>query len=103
MNEIEELKKQNAELMDRIGKLEELLVGRTEAVTQQLEQRSRTAAELLSARLRELAETITTSTGKAERAIVQLSANTTDSLGKTTVASAARKMMVPHPVFFQMS
>ena len=59
-------------LDSRIGHLEHLLVGRAEAVTQQIEARSRAAADLLNARLEELSESIKTNSGNAEQALGQL-------------------------------
>jgi len=73
----------------RIGQLEQLLVGRAEAVVQQLEVRSRAAADLLNSRMEQLSESIKTNSTSAERALTQLAANTTEALGKSAAASTA--------------
>ena len=73
----------------RISQLEQLLVGRAEAVVQQMETRSRAAADLLNSRMEQLTEAITTNSTSAERALTQLAANTTEALGKTAAASTA--------------
>ncbi|HXQ84958.1 MAG TPA: hypothetical protein VN769_12925 [Xanthobacteraceae bacterium] len=73
----------------RVGHLEQLLVGRAEAVIHQMEVRSRAAADLLHSRLEQLSESIKTNTGTAERALTQLTANTTEALGKNAAASMA--------------
>ena len=73
----------------RIGQLEHLLVGRAEAVVQQLEVHSRAAADLLNSRMEQLSESIKTNSTTAERALTQLAANTTDALGKSAAASTA--------------
>ena len=73
----------------RVGQLEELLVGRSEAVVQQMEVRTRAAADLLNSRLESLSDSIKTNSANAERSLAQLAANTTETLGKTTAASAA--------------
>jgi hypothetical protein len=73
----------------RVGQLEQLLIGRTEAVIGQMDTHSRAAADLLHSRLEELSESIKTNSGNAERALVQLSANTVDTIGKSTAASVA--------------
>ena len=64
-------------------------MGRAEAVTQQIEVRSRAAADLLNARLEELSESIKTNSGNAEQALGQLAARTVEALGKSAAASAA--------------
>jgi hypothetical protein len=76
-------------LDDRIGKLEQLLIGRAEAVVQQLELRSRGAADLLNSRMEQLSESIKTNSGNAERALSQLAVNTTEAIGKAAAASTA--------------
>ncbi len=73
----------------RVGHLEQLLTGRAEAVVQQMESRTRAAADLLNARLEQLSESIKSNSTSAERALTQLATNTTESLGKSTAASAA--------------
>jgi hypothetical protein len=73
----------------RIGQLEELLVGRAEAVVNQMEVRSRAAADLLNSRLEALSDSIKTNSASAERALTQLAANTTEALGKSAAASTA--------------
>jgi len=76
-------------LDSRVGHLEQLLVGRAEAVIHQMEVRSRAAADLLTSRLENLTESIKTNSSSAERTLTQLAANTTESLGKSTAASTA--------------
>ena len=73
----------------RIAQLEELLVGRAEAVTEKLETRTRAAADLLNARLEELSTSIRTSSVDVEQTLAQLTARTTEMLGKNTAASVA--------------
>ncbi len=73
----------------RVGHLEQLLVGRAEAVIHQMEVRSRAAADLLNSRLEQLSESIKSNTGTAERALTQLAANTTDAIGKSAAAGTA--------------
>jgi hypothetical protein len=73
----------------RIGHLEQLLIGRAEAVVHQMETRSRAAADLMNSRLEALSESIKTNSTSAERALTQLAANTTESLGKSAAASTA--------------
>src|SRR6516162_2343660 len=73
----------------RVAHLEQLLVGRAEAVVQQMEVRSRAAADLLNSRFEHLSESIKTNSTTAERALSQLAANTTEALGKTAAASTA--------------
>jgi hypothetical protein len=79
----------NNTLDQRISQMENLLVGRAEAVTQQIEVRSRAAANLLSGRLEELSEAIKLNSGSAEQALDQLATKTVDALNKSTAASAA--------------
>ena len=70
-----------AETLDtRIGRFEELLVGRAEAVTEQLEQRAKSAAEVLNSRMEQLAQSVKNNTVIAERAIGQLSDQTTSGI-----------------------
>jgi hypothetical protein len=76
-------------LDNRVSYLEQLLIGRAEAVIQQMEVRSRAAADLLNSRFEQLSESIKTNSTTAERALSQLAANTTEALGKTTAASTA--------------
>jgi hypothetical protein len=76
-------------LDSRIGHLEELLIGRAEAVIHQMEVRSRGAADLLNSRLEALSESIKTNTGSAERSLTQLTATTTEALGKSAAAGTA--------------
>ncbi len=73
----------------RIGQLEQLLIGRADAVVHQLELTSRSAADLLNARMEQLSESIKSNSTSAERALTQLSANTTEALGKSAAASMA--------------
>ncbi|MFY9837085.1 MAG: hypothetical protein WAK55_11560 [Xanthobacteraceae bacterium] len=73
----------------RVGQLEELLIGRTEAVVAQMEMRSRTAADVLNSRLEQLSESIKTNSSSAEHALTQLAANTTEALGKSAAATTA--------------
>ena len=73
----------------RVAHLEQLLIGRAEAVVQQMEVRSRAAADLLNSRLETLSDSIKTNSTAAERALTQLAANTTEALGKSAAASAA--------------
>lgn len=61
------------DLDSRIGRFEELLVGRAQEVTGQIETRTRAAADALNARMEQLAETIKTNAGEAERALSALS------------------------------
>jgi Apolipoprotein A1/A4/E domain len=76
-------------LDSRVGALEQLLVGRAEAVVQQIEVRSRAVADLLNSRLEQLSESIKTNSTTAERALTQLAANTTEALEKSAAASTA--------------
>jgi hypothetical protein len=76
-------------LDSRVGHLEQLLIGRAETVVQQMEVRSRAAADLLNSRLEQLSDSIKTNSTIAERALTQLAANTTEALGKTAAASTA--------------
>ncbi len=73
----------------RIGQLEQLLIGRADAVVHQLELTSRSAADLLNARMEQLSESIKSNSTSAERALSQLAANTTEALGKSAAASMA--------------
>jgi hypothetical protein len=73
----------------RIGHLEELLVGRAENVVEQLETKSRAAADLLNTRMESLSESIKVNSTSAERALIQLAANTTEALSKSAAASTA--------------
>jgi Apolipoprotein A1/A4/E domain len=76
-------------LDNRVAHLEQLLIGRAEAVVQQMEVRSRAAADLLNSRLEQLSDSIKTNSTTAERALTQLAANTTEALGKSAAASTA--------------
>ena len=76
-------------LDNRVAHLEQLLVGRAEAVVQQMEVRSRAAADLLNSRLEQLSDSIKTNSSVAERALSHLAANTTEALGKSAAASTA--------------
>jgi len=73
----------------RIDHLEQLLVGRAETVVQQIEVRSRTAADLLNSRLETLSESLKTNSASAELALTQLASNTTEALAKSAAASTA--------------
>jgi len=64
-------------------------VGRAQTVVEQMEARSRAAADMLHARYEEISESIKTNSGTAERNLVQLVASTTEAIGKTTAASSA--------------
>ncbi len=63
-------------LDSRINKVEELLIGRAEAVTSQIEVRSKAAADALNARLEQLSESIRTNAGDAGRALGELATAT---------------------------
>ena len=76
-------------LDNRVAHLEHLLIGRAEAVVQQMEVRSRAAADLLNSRLEQLSDSIRTNSGAAERTLTQLAANTTEALDKSAAASTA--------------
>ncbi len=78
-----------ATLDTRVGHLEQLLVGRAEAVIHQMEVRSRAASDLLNSRFEQLSEAIKTNSAGAEETLTRLVATTTDSLGKTTAATTA--------------
>ena len=52
----------------RIGRFEELLIGRAEAVTKEIETRSKSAADMLGARTEHLSGTIKTQRGEAAQA-----------------------------------
>ena len=56
-------------LDSRIGRFEELLVGRAETVTTQIETRTKAAADALNARMEELSEIIKVNTAEAERSL----------------------------------
>ena len=71
----------------RIEHLEQLLIGRAGAVIEEMDTRSRAAADLLNSRLVELSDAIKTSTGGAERTLTQLLTNTTEALGKSVAAT----------------
>jgi hypothetical protein len=81
---------QVAQTLDaRIDHLEQLLVGRAETVIREMDTRSRAAADMLNSRLIELSDSVKSSSANAERTLTQLLATTTDSLGKSVVATAA--------------
>jgi archaellum component FlaC len=73
----------------RVGQLEDLLIGRTEAVVAQMEMRSRAAADVMNSRLEQLSESIKTNSSSAERSLTQLAANTAEALGKSAAATTA--------------
>ena len=59
----------------RIGRFEQLLVGRAETVTEQIEIRTKAAADALNARMEQLASSIQTNSTEAERQIAQVTGN----------------------------
>src|SRR5262249_22674899 len=63
-----------------VAKFEHLLIGRVEAVTEQVEQRSKAAAEALTVRLEQLNNAGKTNAGGGERSLGQLTTNTTDAI-----------------------
>jgi hypothetical protein len=73
----------------RIEHLEQLLIGRAEAVIQEMDTRSRAAADVLNTRLTELSEAIKSSSSSAERTLSQLLSTTTEALGKSVSATSA--------------
>ncbi|HUI94201.1 MAG TPA: hypothetical protein VLX44_00480, partial [Xanthobacteraceae bacterium] len=79
----------------RIGKFEELLIGRAEAVTREIETKSRTAAELLAGRMDQLTAAIKTNSSEAAQSLEQLTASATQAIrasagdAERTVTSAA--------------
>jgi hypothetical protein len=76
-------------LDSRVDHLEQLLVERAQAVVHQMEVQSRAAADLLNSRMEQLSESIRTNSTSAERALIELAANTTEALGKSAAASTA--------------
>ena len=75
----------------RIGRFEQLLVGRAETVTEQIELRTRAAADALNARMEQLASSIQTNSAEAERQIAQVTGNAERVLGQAS-GSAERVM-----------
>src|SRR5204862_1165119 len=63
-----------------VAKFEDLLIGRVGAVTEQIEESSKAAAEVLTVRLEQLNNAVRTNTGEAERSLGQLTANSTDAI-----------------------
>ena len=59
-------------LDSRIGRFEDLLVGRAETVTNQIETRTKAAADALNARMEQLGQSIKTNAAEAERSLGQL-------------------------------
>jgi hypothetical protein len=72
-------------LDSRIGRFEELLVGRAETVTAQIETRSKAAADALNARLEQLSEVIKVNSAEAERSLGQLAVTTTEAIRASAV------------------
>jgi hypothetical protein len=65
----------------RISRFEELLIGRAETVTKEIEARSQSAADLLVARTEHLSGAIRTSAGDAARALEQLTTSSSELIG----------------------
>ena len=65
----------------RISRFEELLIGRAESVTKELEARSQSAADLLTTRTEHLSGTIRTSAGEAARSLEQLATASAEVIG----------------------
>src|SRR6185437_4417005 len=64
----------------RVGRFEDLLVGRAETVTNQLESRTKAAGDALHARLEELGQSIKTNSAEAERSIGQIASSATEAM-----------------------
>ncbi|HET7912506.1 MAG TPA: negative regulator of septation ring formation, partial [Pseudolabrys sp.] len=79
-------------LDSRIGRFEELLVGRAETVTTQIETRSKAAADALNARLEQLSEVIKVNSAEAERSLGQLALTTTEAI-RASAGDAERALV----------
>ena len=79
-------------LDSRIGRFEELLVGRAETVTTQIETRTKAAADALNARMEQLSQAIKINSGEAERSLGQLALSTTEAIRAS--ASEAERTLI---------
>jgi hypothetical protein len=75
----------------RIGRFEQLLVGRAEHVTEQIEVRTKAAADALNARMEQLASSIQTNSAEAERMLTSASGNAERSL--THASESAERVL----------